>query len=181
MCIYVVWHASPIFTSRLHGLVCIDVRLLVPFLGPRSMLHQCAFMLFGMLHQCLLCIYVVWYDSPMLFAVHTNIWYCLTSLANVYVQLSVPFLGPFSICFPNVTCCSCCFTCFPNVTCCCFNLWMHPDRWFRGCTQFEENASKEKGQLSPSPGRGPYAPDGVIGLTTEAMTEVYRVAFGQRA
>ena len=139
------------------------------------------FMLFGMLHQCLLCIYVVWHDSPMLFAVHTNIWYCLTSLANVYVQLSVPFLGPFSICFPNVTCCSCCFTCFPNVTCCCFNLWMHPDRWFRGCTQFEENASKEKGQLSPSPGRGPYAPDGVIGLTTEAMTEVYRVAFGQRA
>ena len=108
MCIYVVWHASPIFTSRLHGLVCIDVRLLVPFLGPRSMLHQCAFMLFGMLHQCLLCIYVVWYDSPMLFAVHTNIWYCLTSLANVDVQMSVPFLGPFSICFPNVTCCSCC-------------------------------------------------------------------------
>ena len=36
-----------------------------------------------------------------------------------------------------------------------------------------------KGQLSPSPDRGPYAPDGVIGLTTEAMTEAYRVAFGQ--
>ena len=40
---------------------------------------------------------------------------------------------------------------------------------------------KKRGQLSPSPGRGPYAPDGVIRLTTEAMTEVYRVAFGQRA
>ena len=98
-----------------------------------------------------MCIYDVWHASPM-FTVHlcclvcfTNVIccsYCLTSFTNVDVQLSVSFLGPLSICFPNVTCCSCCLTCFPNVTCCCFSLWMHPDRWFRGCTQFEENASK---------------------------------------
>jgi len=108
---------------------------------------------------------------------------CLTCFTNVDVQLSVPFLGPFPICFPNVTCSSCCLTCFTMflVVVSCFTMLLVVVSAF-GCIQTAgstvvPNSKKmlPKGQLSPSPGRGPYAPDGVIGLTTEA----YRIAFGR--
>ena len=107
---------------------------------------------------------------------------CLTCFTNVDVQLSVPFLGPFPICFPNVTCSSCCLTCFTMflVVVSCFTMLLVVSAF--GCIQTAgstvvPNSKKmlPKGQLSPSPGRGPYAPDGVIGLTTEA----YRIAFGR--
>ena len=171
----------------------VDVRLSVPTIRvatASSSMFDCQAVLCASMYGYQ---YPSWVQFPSCINVHlcclacfTNVTCCLcclTCFTNVDVQLSVPFLGPFPICFPNVTCSSCCLTCFTMflVVVSCFTMLLVVVSAF-GCIQTAgstvvPNSKKmlPKGQLSPSPGRGPYAPDGVIGLTTEA----YRIAFGR--